>query len=246
MKFSPAFNAARTLALGLALLSAGPALAQKTTVKVKNNKVKAKTTSATGAATKSNVTVAPAPVASAPTADPTAAPVTDQIAAPMVDQRAAQQVVAPAAADARVLTAASAVLAAPAAEIATGWLTDLDAARAAAKAANRPVLAVFSGSDWCKPCIMYEQEVFSKPEFLAYAQGKLVLAHFDFPRMKKNQLPAAQQKMNDAAAAQLNREGDFPLAVVISPEGKVLAKTGYIAGGPAAFEAYLKKVVPTL
>jgi len=93
---------------------------------------------------------------------------------------------------------------------------------------------------------MYEQEVFAKPEFMAYAKDKLVLAHFDFPRLKKNQLPAAQQKMNDAAAAQLNREGDFPLAVVISPEGKVLAKTGYIAGGPAAFEAYLKKVVPTL
>ena len=127
-----------------------------------------------------------------------------------------------------------------------GWLTGLDAAKAAAKAANLPVLAVFSGSDWCKPCIMYEQEVFAKPEFTAYAKDKLVLVHFDFPRLKKNQLPAAQQKMNDAAAAQLNREGDFPLAVVLAPDGRVLAKTGYIAGGPAAFEAYLKKVVPTL
>ena len=135
---------------------------------------------------------------------------------------------------------------APATEAPAGWLTDLDAAKAAAKAAKRPILAVFSGSDWCKPCIMYEQEVFSKPEFMAYAKDRLVLAHFDFPRMKKNQLPAAQQKLNDAAAAQLNREGDFPLAVVISPEGKVLAKTGYLTGGPAAFEAYLKKVVPTL
>lgn len=93
---------------------------------------------------------------------------------------------------------------------------------------------------------MYEQEVFSQPEFEAYAKDRLVLAHFDFPRQKKNQPTAAQVKLNETAAAQLNREGDFPLAVVISPEGKVLAKTGYIAGGPAAFEAYLKKVVPSL
>lgn len=130
--------------------------------------------------------------------------------------------------------------------VAAGWLADLGAAQAQAKATNRPIVAVFSGSDWCKPCIMYEQEVFSQPEFEAYAKDRLVLAHFDFPRQKKNQPTAAQVKLNETAAAQLNREGDFPLAVVISPEGKVLAKTGYIAGGPAAFEAYLKKVVPSL
>ena len=93
---------------------------------------------------------------------------------------------------------------------------------------------------------MYDKEVFAKPEFTAYAKDKLVLAHFDFPRLKKNQPTAAQLKLNEAAAAQLNHEGDFPLAVLIAPDGKVLAKTGYIAGGPAAFEAYLKKAVPTL
>ena len=221
MKFTPAFDAARTLALALALLSAGPTLAQKTTIKAKNDKIKTKTTSATGAVAKSKATVAPAPQ-----------PVTPVASEPQV-------VVA-------TIPALPVAPATTAAEAPTGWLTDLDAAKAAAKAANRPILAVFSGSDWCKPCIMYEQEVFSKPEFTAYAKDKLVLAHFDFPRMKKNQLPAVQQKMNEAAAAQLNREGDFPLAVVIAPDGKVLAKTGYSAGGPAAFEAYLKKVVPTL
>ena len=223
MKLTSAFDAARTLALGLALLSAGPTLAQKTTVKAKNNKVKTKTTSTTGAVAKSKVTVVPTPASQ---------PVTPVASEPQV-------VVA-------TMPAPPVAPATSAAEVPAGWLTELDAAKAAAKAANRPILAVFSGSDWCKPCIMYEQEVFAKPEFMTYAKDKLVLAHFDFPRMKKNQLSAAQQKTNDAAAAQLNREGDFPLAVVIAPDGKVLAKTGYIAGGPAAFEAYLKKVVPTL
>ena len=220
MKFTATFGSVCTLALGLALLITGPALAQKTTVKAKNDKTKTKTTSATGAVAKSKVTAAPAPMA-APQ------PTTPVVSEPQV-------------------VAAAPAPATSAAEMPAGWLTDLDAAKATAKATNRPILAVFSGSDWCKPCIMYEQEVFAKPEFVSYAKDKLVLAHFDFPRLKKNQLPAAQQKTNDAAAAQLNREGDFPLAVVISPEGKVLARTGYIAGGPVAFEAYLKKVVPTL
>lgn len=128
----------------------------------------------------------------------------------------------------------------------TGWFADLGAAQAQAKATNRPMVVVFSGSDWCAPCVRYEREVFAQPSFAAYAKNRLVLAHFDYPRQPKNQPSAAQAKRNQAATAQLNREGDFPLAVIVSPEGKVLAKTGYIAGGPAAFAAYLRQVLPTL
>ena len=231
MKFTFAFGAARTLALGLSLLSAGSVLAQKTTIKAKNDKIKTKTISATGTMAKSKMTAMPVPMAAPQPTSPVAS--TPQVIV------ATTPVATPA-------PAAEPAPATPATEMPAGWLTDLDAAKAAAKATNRPILAVFSGSDWCKPCIMYEQEVFAKPEFIAYAKDKLVLAHFDFPRMKKNQPAATQLKLNEAAAAQLNHEGDFPLAVVISPDGKVLAKTGYIAGGPAAFEAYLKKVVPAL
>ncbi|MBO0360983.1 thioredoxin family protein [Hymenobacter sp. BT186] len=123
------------------------------------------------------------------------------------------------------------------------WNTDLSSALQQAKAVNKPVLAVFSGSDWCKPCIMLKQEVFDQPEFAQYAQGKLVLARFDFPRSKKNKLPADQNKRNEQAAAQLNKEGAFPLVVLLSPDGKVLAKTGYRPGGPAAYDAYLTQLL---
>ncbi|RSK43991.1 thioredoxin family protein [Hymenobacter rigui] len=123
------------------------------------------------------------------------------------------------------------------------WNTTLDAALQQAKATGRPVLAVFSGSDWCKPCIMLKQEVFDKPEFTSYAQSKLVLARFDFPRSKKNKLPAEQTKQNEQAAAKLNKEGSFPLVVLLSPEGKVLAKTGYRPGGATAYTTYLNTLL---
>ena len=90
--------------------------------------------------------------------------------------------------------------------------------------------------------MLFEQEVFSQPAFGEFAQSRLVLAHFDFPRLKKNQLSAEQTKRNETAAAQLNRAGDFPLVVVVGPDGRVLARSGYVAGGPAAFLAYLKTV----
>ncbi|WP_210520491.1 thioredoxin family protein [Hymenobacter terricola] len=233
MLFATSFGPVRAFVLGLALLGAGSALAQKTTVKAKNGKVKAKTTDVAGATGSKSKVVAAVPMPSAPQPASPVASAPQAVLSPLPPTQEAVAAAVPAPAD-------------PKAEGLTGWITDLGAAQAEAKATNRPILAVFSGSDWCKPCIMYEQEVFSKPEFSAYAKDKLVLAHFDFPRQKRNQPTAAQLKLNEAAAAQLNREGDFPLAVVIAPDGKVLAKTGYIAGGPAAFEAYLKKVVPNL
>ncbi len=132
---------------------------------------------------------------------------------------------------------------------APAWTSDLTAALAQAKASQKPVLIVFSGSDWCKPCIMLKQEVFDQPEFAQYAKDKFVLARFDFPRNKKNRLPAAQTKLNEQAAAQLNREGAFPAVVLLSPTGQVLARSGYRPGGVGAFDTYLSQVLaknPTL
>jgi uncharacterized protein YyaL (SSP411 family) len=123
------------------------------------------------------------------------------------------------------------------------WNNSLPAALEQAKASHKPVLAVFSGSDWCKPCMMLKQEVFDQPEFTSYAQDKLVLARFDFPRNKKNALSKDQTKLCEEAAAQLNKDGAFPAVVLLSPEGKVLARTGYRPGGATAYDAYLDQLL---
>jgi uncharacterized protein YyaL (SSP411 family) len=129
------------------------------------------------------------------------------------------------------------------AQTAPVWQASLPAALAEAKATQRPVLAVFSGSDWCKPCMQLKQEVFDQPEFIGFAKDKFVLARFDFPRNKKNQLDKAQTKLNEEAAEQLNKEGAFPAVVLLSPEGKVLARSGYRPGGAAAYDAYLQQLL---
>ena len=123
------------------------------------------------------------------------------------------------------------------------WVSSLPAALAQAQASQKPVLAVFSGSDWCKPCMMLKQEVFDQPEFASFAKDKFVLARFDFPRNKKNRLDAAQTKLNEDAAAQLNQAGEFPAVVLLSPAGKVLARTGYRPGGATAYDAYLTQLL---
>ena len=50
----------------------------------------------------------------------------------------------------------------------------------------------------------------------------MVLLNADFPRYKKNQLTAAQQKINDALADKYNNKGVFPLTVLLNAEGKII------------------------
>lgn len=131
------------------------------------------------------------------------------------------------------------------AQTAPVWNTSLPVALAQAQATQKPVLAVFSGSDWCKPCMQLKQEVFDQPEFAQFAKDQLVLARFDFPRNKKNRLDPAQTKLSEEAAAQLNKEGAFPAVVLLSPQGKVLVRSGYRPGGAAAYQAYLQPYLAT-
>ena len=62
-----------------------------------------------------------------------------------------------------------------------GWLTDLDQGLAEAKATNKRVVALFTGSTWCPACIRFEKTVAHTPEFLRGAQKKYVLVKLDYP-----------------------------------------------------------------
>ncbi|HUR30149.1 MAG TPA: thioredoxin family protein, partial [Saprospiraceae bacterium] len=45
-----------------------------------------------------------------------------------------------------------------------GWLVDLDEAYAISVKERKPILANFTGSDWCGWCKKLDADVFSKPE----------------------------------------------------------------------------------
>jgi thioredoxin-related protein len=102
------------------------------------------------------------------------------------------------------------------------WQTDFETAKKMAKEKDRYILLNFSGSDWCIPCIRLRKEVFDSEEFVKLADSSLVLLHADFPRNKKNQLPKDLQRKNDALAERYNPSGQFPLTLLLTPEGKVV------------------------
>ncbi|RYF13714.1 MAG: hypothetical protein EOO42_18495 [Flavobacteriales bacterium] len=66
------------------------------------------------------------------------------------------------------------------------------------------------------------QEIFSDATFLKMAEQNLVMVNADFPRNKKNQLPANIKKQNEALADRYNPSGKFPFTVLITADGKIV------------------------
>ena len=118
-----------------------------------------------------------------------------------------------------------------------GWLTDFEAAKQLAAEKGLPILADFSGSDWCGWCIKLDKEVFSQDEFKAYTEGNVVLFLADFP----NSTPQSEKvkKQNQALAEKYGIRG-FPTVLLLDAEGNVLERTGYKSGGAETYVEHIK------
>lgn len=121
------------------------------------------------------------------------------------------------------------------------WLNDFEAAKAQAKAENKPIFINFTGSDWCGWCIKLEKEVFTQKEFQDYAKEHLILMEVDFP--KKSELPAKVNAQNKALDKEFKIEG-YPTLFLLDADGKKLSgDVGYRKGGAAAYVEHLKDLL---
>ena len=124
------------------------------------------------------------------------------------------------------------------------WETDFNKAQQSAQAEHKFILLNFSGSDWCGPCIRMHKEIFDDVSFIEYAADHLVLVNADYPRLKKHELPKDQQKKNDQLADKYNKDGIFPLTLLLSADGKVMKEwQGLPPVSSEEFTKQLKEVI---
>ncbi|OBX25400.1 thioredoxin-related protein [Gelidibacter algens] len=122
---------------------------------------------------------------------------------------------------------------------AQNWETNWIIASAKAEKNKQNVVLVFSGSDWCAPCIKLDKEIWSTPKFQELSKDSFVMLRADFPRRGKNALTKDQQDHNNSLAEKYNQNGYFPYVVVLNSKGKVLGSLGYQKTTP---ELYFKKL----
>jgi len=122
------------------------------------------------------------------------------------------------------------------------WSTDYAEAAKRARASDRPLVAFFTGSDWCTWCKRLEKEVFETAAFKAWAKDKVVLLELDFP--SRTPQSKALKDQNKKLAAKYQVEG-FPTVLILDPAGKVLGSTAYVPGGPKAWIAKAEEALAT-
>jgi len=113
-----------------------------------------------------------------------------------------------------------------------GWLVSLEEAYQLHQETGKPIMANFTGSDWCGWCKKLTASVFSKKEFQSWADDNVILLELDFPRRKR--LPADIRKQNQQLQQAFNVRG-YPSVWVFDLKkddtGKfeiaALGKTGY-------------------
>jgi len=75
-----------------------------------------------------------------------------------------------------------------------GWLVKIEEAYEESQKTGKPIMANFTGSDWCGWCKRLTASVFSKDDFKKWANDNVILLELDYPRRK--QLPENIRRQN--------------------------------------------------
>ena len=124
------------------------------------------------------------------------------------------------------------------------WITSVDVAKATAAKEGKDLLINFTGSDWCGWCTRLDEEVFSHEEFVKAASEKFVFLYLDFPRGEEPKSKVVDAALNDQLQADYT-VGGFPSIILTDAEGRPYGRTGYQAGGPAAYLEHLAELRET-
>jgi len=110
-----------------------------------------------------------------------------------------------------------------------------------AREENKPIFLIFSGSDWCLPCMKFDKKVLNTPEFHQFAAKNLSVLIADFPQRKQQEKSLVKQ--NEELAERYNPQGYFPHFLLITSDGKTISTINYLNQDPQQF---INLIVPFL
>jgi thioredoxin-related protein len=121
------------------------------------------------------------------------------------------------------------------------WHTDYAAALTVAEEAGRPVLTVFTGSDWCQHCRTLERQVLETAEFRAWAEERVVLLLIDLPQAG---ISLDERKARSRVCIKYGVRS-FPSVAILGPDGsKITSQSGYQGQTATTWLAALDGHVP--
>ena len=117
------------------------------------------------------------------------------------------------------------------------WTEDIQGAVRFSKEKRHPLLALFTGSDWCHFCKLLEAQVLSTDTFREAVRGKYVLLYVDLPRKKA--VPKEVLVERNRFAQQFSVSA-FPTLVILDGERYVDRIRGFKQG--VTKESYIAEI----
>lgn len=120
------------------------------------------------------------------------------------------------------------------------WKTNYEEALKESDRSGKPVLAEFTGSDWCYYCKRLRLEVLESPDFAAWAAKNFILLEIDQPQHK--QIDTALLAQNQMLSTKYQVDG-YPTLLVLDSQGRPLGGLFGYMGDPKAVQ---KELTPGL
>ena len=117
------------------------------------------------------------------------------------------------------------------------WYLDFEAAKVVAKKEKKPILILFTGSDWCGACKVLDRDVFSKKEFQNYAKKNLILVKIDY--LKKSEQSKELNEQRKKLTAKYQPTG-YPNSFFVSSDETLIGK---INGAKADYMKLMKDIL---
>ena len=107
------------------------------------------------------------------------------------------------------------------------WISTYDEALEISKKEKKPVLIYFTGSDWCGPCKVLDEQLFHTEKFKNLSDKELVLLEVDIPR--RQDLLSDEKISENLYLQKKYKVNSFPTLLFVNHRGKkVSEKRGYV------------------
>jgi protein disulfide-isomerase len=120
------------------------------------------------------------------------------------------------------------------------WFTNYDEAVKTSRNTTKPMVLLFTGSDWCTWCIKLEDEAFNSPDFANAVGDKFVFVKLDFP-LNRSQ-PTEVTAQNKRLQKQFDVQG-YPSVIILDSQQRKIANTGYRPGGGKQYATHLLQLL---
>lgn len=117
---------------------------------------------------------------------------------------------------------------------------DFSKASEIAQAYNRPMILLFTGSDWCKWSEKILEETLPLSSFRETVGNQFIFVKVDFPEI--NQQPANILNQNQALREEFCVES-FPTIIMLDPKAREMTRLSYVREEPEQFGHHLKRLL---